>query len=91
MKTIKLHHEPMEECPVEYCYGPIEGSQEALASWLWPDGKRDRRRLHQCAKNGMVWVVKINGRWFEAWFCRRGDYERALHRKAQEGGKESLV
>ena len=70
-------HSEAEDRPSAYVYGPLQGTQEQLGSWLFNDRKRDPRRLHRKVANGVIWVRKIHSRLYEVWFKNQHDYAAA--------------
>jgi len=74
-------HSAGTEPPSSYSFGPLEGTQKELASWLHPQGKDDARHLHTKAKSGGVWVKKVHTRHYEVWFRNQQAFEAAQRRR----------
>jgi len=74
-------HSAGTEPPHSYSFGPLEGTQKELASWLHPQGKDDARHLHTKAKSGGVWVKKVHARHYEVWFRNQSGFEAAQCRQ----------
>jgi len=77
-------HGAGEEPPPSYPFGPLEGSQKELSSWLFSDGKLEPRRLHTKARHRAIWVRKVFGRRYEVWFNNQVDHEGAHRRKVKD-------
>lgn len=73
--------------PSEYPFGPLEGTQADLSSWLFSDGHKAHRRLHSKAQSRSVWVKKVHARMFEVWFRTEREFAVALRR--QEATKQT--
>jgi hypothetical protein len=63
----KWWHEPTEQRPTEYKYGPITGQKKDICTWMGEKPSRNMRRLNQKA-NKTVWVIKLAGKQWEVWF-----------------------
>jgi len=72
---------PDKAPPIEFQFGPLTGTQKELASWLYADGKYDRRRLQTKAENGLVWVRPIDRYHYEIFFKHQKDHEVATERR----------
>lgn len=69
------------EPPSSYSFGPLEGTQKELASWLHPHGNDDPRHLQARAVGGSVWVRRIHARHYEAWFKSQQAFDAATKRR----------
>lgn len=76
----KWCHHPIEKPPSEYEFGPLEGTKENLASWLFADRKREYRRLKKQAENGVVWVRAIDRYKCEVFFRNHAKFDAAKSR-----------
>jgi len=74
-------HAQTDNPPARYPYGPLEGNQKQLVSWMWTDGTQDYRRLERKAKGNTIWVRRQHARHFEVWFSNQQDYARARQRQ----------
>lgn len=61
-------HQPVEIPPPTFQFGPLVGSLEELASWLFQDRKRDRRRVFMRVRDKVIWVRMVHTRSYEAYF-----------------------
>jgi hypothetical protein len=74
------------EPPPSHQFGPLEGTQKQLASWVHPHGSDDPRHLQTRAEAGGIWVRKIHARLYEVWFRSQQAFE-AAQRRQREGVK----
>ena len=82
-------HPASDAPPESHPFGPLEGTQKEIASWLYPDGKPDRRRLIEKANSKSIWGKKINKRKYEVWFRTQNDFDRAVKfKEARSNTKE---
>ncbi len=63
----KWCHEPTEQRPEAYKYGPITGQKKEICIWMGEKPSRNMRRLNQKA-NKTVWVIRQAERSWEVWF-----------------------
>lgn len=74
-------NKPDEIPPPSFPHGPLVGRQKDLASWVFPDGKHDRRRLLIKVQNKTVWVRMIHTYLYEAWFKNQAEFALANERR----------
>jgi len=79
-------HPAGSEPPPSYPFGPVEGTQEQLGSWIHPHGKGYGRHLQGRAKDGSVWVRKIHERHYEMWFKSQRALEAATKKRLKSPG-----
>ena len=72
---------PTTDPPLTHRFGPIEGTQKQIASWLHPYGNVDPRFLTRRAELGIISVRKIHFRLIEVWFGSQGELDRAKERR----------
>lgn len=85
----RWYHGAGEATPKSFPWGPLSGTQEQLAAWMFPDQhgqkKPDARPLHRRAKNGKaIWVRKIHRTLYEVWFRHESEYSRAVQCRESE-------
>jgi hypothetical protein len=73
---------PKEKRPEEFNHGPLAGTQRQLAKAICPStGVRPNiKALKTFAGNGLVWVTKISGQSYEAWFRDESRFRLARQR-----------
>lgn len=72
--------------PPLFQFGPLEGTQKQLASWVHPHGNDDARQLQKKVEAGQLWMRKIHARLYEVWFRSQQAFE-AAQRRQREGMK----
>lgn len=74
--------------PPAFAFGPLEGSQAKLSSWLFADHLEERRRLKRKAETKSIWVRQVHARLYEVWFRTQKDFDLA-DRRRREGGRSN--
>lgn len=82
-------HSAGEEPPPSFAHGPLEGTQQDLASWTHPHGKRDARSLQARAQRRAVWVKMHHKRHYEVWFSSHRQFEDAKRRRDASRHKDA--
>ena len=77
----KWWHKQTEEPPDEFPFGPIKGSQQALARWLYADESTDYRQLPNKADAKLIWGKRIGRYMCEVWFKKERDFTNASEQK----------
>ena len=84
----RWYHDRGEQVPPSFPWGPLRGTQEQVAAWLY-SGQRGRKKpdarpLHGKAASGTtIWVRKVHRTLYEVWFRHEGDYARAAQIAAE--------
>lgn len=73
-QTAPWCHTDAEPKPPEFQWGPLEGTAGLLAASLFQDQKPDRRRLRTKARNGAIWVKRVQGRLYDMWMLYQDEY-----------------
>ncbi len=77
----KWLHEPSEEPPSKFPYGPIKGSLKELAAWLYTDESTDYRHLPRKAAANVIWAKRVNRYKCEVWFKSEREFKIARERQ----------
>ena len=76
-------HEKHALVPSAFPFGPLQGTQEQLAAWMFSTQrnreKPDARPLHGMAINGnFIWVQKLHRTCYEVWFRQKVTFDNAV-------------
>lgn len=72
---------PATDPPPSHRFGPLEGTQGELASWIHHQSKSDPRHLKARAERGVVWVRAVHSRLNEVWFKTQRELDVAISRR----------